>query len=326
MGEPRRRSFPKTILVTRHDKIGDFVLVLPLCRAIKSGYPNIRIGVLVSKVNFDFACALEFIDFVICYDGNFHKTLRAIRKESPDISISCYIDNRLGALLLAAKIPTRIAPSTKIAQVFFNQRIIQRRSRVERTEWEYNLALAYPLFNADSLVFAPPLIKFSDLRSKSRRVIFHPGSGGSSEGNLKPSDYVRLARRIAAVPGFEVTFTFGPSDEAACKEVKSVIDFPATIVAEPMPLIQFCKLIAQSRLFVSTSTGPMHLAGAVNTPTLSFFGASLFASYRRWAPLNEHQYQSNFLIPHNYDSDLVDRIENHMLHKLEMINIARVGA
>ena len=307
----------RTVLVTRHDKIGDFVLCLPLVKLIKINNPRIRVGVLVSAVNYDFARSIEFIDFVIFYGQDFWVTVKDIRKERPDISISCYIDGRLGALLLASRIPVRIAPATKLAQIFFNRCIAQRRSRVTQHEWQYNLALAHSVFPAESLFFAPPLLHFPGTAGRLSRVIFHPGSGGSSEGNLRPLDYVRLARRVAAMSGFEAVFTFGPSDQRVCDEIRAALDFPAVFINDPMPLIDFCKYISQSMLFVSTSTGPMHLAGAVNVPTLSFFGTSLFASNRRWAPINNPQYQSNFLVGATYEPELVDRIEAQMITQLQ---------
>lgn len=311
------RSSLRTVLVTRHDKIGDFVLCLPLVKAIKANNPEIRVGVLVSRVNYDLARSIEFIDFVILYNQDFWVTVRDIRKERPDLSISCYIDSRLGALLLASRVPVRIAPATKLAQIFFNRCIAQRRSRVTQHEWQYNLALAHSIFPAESLVFAPPLVHFPTTAGRWRRVIFHPGSGGSSEGNLRPLDYVRLARRVATMSGFDAVFTFGPSDQRLREEIRAALDFPAVVIDDPMPLIDFCKYISQSMLFVSTSTGPMHLAGAVNTPTLSFFGTSLFASNRRWAPINNPQYQSNFLVGATYEPELVDRIEEQMIIQLQ---------
>ena len=43
------------LLITRHDKIGDFVVTLPLFKAIKEQYPNTKITALVSKINYKFA-------------------------------------------------------------------------------------------------------------------------------------------------------------------------------------------------------------------------------------------------------------------------------
>jgi hypothetical protein len=57
---------------------------------------------------------------------------------------------------------------------------------------------------------------------------------------------------------------------------------------------------------------------------LSFFGKSLFASDRRWAPINNPQYQSNFLVGATYEPALVDRIETQLITQLQ--GFASTGA
>jgi ADP-heptose:LPS heptosyltransferase len=306
------------LLVTRHDKIGDFVLALPLCKAIKTAHPEIQLSVLVSKVNFEFAKALDFIDDVILYGEDPSETLAQIRQRRFNASISCFIDTQLGWLLWRAGIPRRIAPATKFAQIFFNERITQRRSQVEKTEWQYNLELGRALFPSQTLSFAPPLIQFNELKPKNR-VVFHPGFGGSSDGNLRIEDYLRLARAVSGtVPDTtEVVFTFGPDDQRTHDEIQAQLNFPATLIKSRMSLIEFCRFLSESRLFVSTSTGPMHLAGAVNTPTISFFGESLFASSKRWATVSEPKRQHNFMLGQHYPLETVDAIEAEMLRVLE---------
>jgi len=300
------------VLVTRHDKIGDFVLALPLCWAIKQVSPETKLTVLVARVNGEFARQIPFIDDVLLYEPGwrgFVQTLHRLKRARVLASISCFIDTRLGCLLWLAGIPTRIGPATKFAQIFFNGRVVQRRSRVEKPEWAYNLDLGRSLFPSLSQAFPRPLLVapravLDDtpvaeiLHACSRRkvVVFHPGFGGSSDGNLPLVDYVRLARIASETPGVHVVFTFGPDDHSAHAQVKASLDFEADLVQRLPSLWAFCAFLQACTLFVSTSTGPMHLAGAVNAQTLSFFGASAFASSRRWEPLNERERQSNFML------------------------------
>ena len=300
------------VLVTRHDKIGDFTLALPLCQCIKKAAPETELSVLVSKVNFEFAKSLKFIDNVILFDTKFYKTLRTIRRQDFDASISCFIDTRLGVLLWLAGIPRRIAPATKFAQLFFNQTIRQQRSQAVKTEWQYNLELGNELFPSADLSFTPPLLTFDSLNRKNR-VVFHPGFGGSSDGNLRLEDYLRLGRAASRMPGITVAYTFGPDDQNSYKWFQTRLDFPASLVESKMPLIEFCKFLAESKLFVSTSTGPMHLAGAVNISTLSFFGESVFASSRRWSTINNLEKQRNFMIGTNYSSEKFRQIKAAMM-------------
>ncbi len=298
------------ILITRHDKIGDFCVTLPLFKAIKEQYPNTKVTALVSKVNFEFAKNIEFIDDVILYDKNdLEKTLQTIKDKKFDASISAYIDTALGKMLFKSGIKTRVAPATKIAQIFFNKRVTQRRSRVEKTEWQYNLDLAKKIFPDIKLDFTRPLLKFEE--KKESRVIFHPGFGGSSDGNLSLDDYLNLARSISQ-SSFEVVFSFGPDDGVSKEYIEKNLDFNATIFDSRISLFEFTKYLASSYLFVSTSTGPMHLAGASNTKTLSFFGNSLFASSKRWATISSSENQNNFMLSADYSKEEYLKIEKKL--------------
>ena len=299
------------LLITRHDKIGDFCVTLPLFKAIKEQYPNTKVTALVSKVNFEFAKNIEFIDDVILYDKNdLEKTLQTIKDKKFDASISAYIDTALGKMLFKSGIKTRVAPATKIAQIFFNKRVSQRRSRVEKTEWQYNLDLAKKIFPDIKLDFTRPLLKL-DVQ-KEKRVIFHPGFGGSSDGNLSLDDYLNLARSISN-SSYEIVFSFGPDDGVSKEYIEKNLDFKATIFDSRISLYEFTKYLACSSLFVSTSTGPMHLAGATNAKTLSFFGNSLFASSKRWATISSSENQNNFMLSADYSKEEYLKIEKKLM-------------
>jgi len=300
------------VLVTRHDKIGDFVLALPLCWAIKQVSPETKLTVLVARVNGEFARQIPFIDKVLLYEPGwrgFLQTHHCLKRARVLASISCFIDTRLGCLLWLAGIPKRFGPATKFAQIFFNGRVVQRRSRVEKPEWAYNLDLGRSFFPSLPQTFPRPMLTapravLDDLTvaeillacTGRKVVVFHPGFGGSSDGNLALPDYIRLARIASEIPGVHVVFTFGPDDLSAYEQVRANLDFNADLVQSLPSLWAFCAFLQACTLFVSTSTGPMHLAGSVNTQTLSFFGASAFASSRRWEPLNDRERQSNFML------------------------------
>jgi len=298
------------LLITRHDKIGDFVATLPLFKAIKEQYPNTKLTALVSSINLKFAKDIDFIDDVIVYNKyDMEKTLKDIQSKNFDASISAYIDITLGKLLYKSGIKTRVAPATKLAQFFFNKKVFQKRSWAKKTEWQYNLDLAKKLFPDIKLEFTRPVL---DVKvKKEKRVIFHAGCGGSSDGNLRIDDYINLARSIKD-SGFEIVFTFGPDDERIKEYIETNLDFGAYIYESKVTLFDFTKYIASSFLFVSTSTGPMHLAGATNTKTLSFFGNTKFASSKRWATISDEKNQNNFMLDKNYTQDCYLKIENRL--------------
>ncbi|PLY05706.1 MAG: heptosyltransferase [Arcobacter sp.] len=322
------------ILISRHDKIGDFVVTLPMFKVLKEQRPELKLIALVSKINYDFAKNIDFIDDVILYDkNNLSKTLEDIKDEKIDTSISAFIDTNLGKLLFKSNIKKRIAPATKLAQFFFNKRVKQRRSRVEKKEFEYNLDLLKAFDESISLSYSYPLLEFSAFESnrifnefkrehkiveKNRLVAFHPGSGGSTDGNLILEDYLKLAKKVSKIDDIEVIFTFGPDDLKLKEELEKKVDFDAVIYESKGALIDFCKLLSFFELFVSTSTGPMHLASCSNIKTVSFFGEKLVSTPKRWASISQEKFQNNFIVHENYTNELYQEIEDRVLEVLKI--------
>jgi len=304
------------ILITRHDKIGDFITMLPVCKVLKEQTDH-TIVMLVAKVNVGLAKELNFVDDVIEYTDDSKALLQTIKSHNFDVSISGYIDTTLGKVLFKSRIPTRIAPATKIAQLFFNRRVKQRRSEVKMREFEYNLQLLKAFDERLVLEFERPLLKDTNMHSQAGAwerddfIIFHAGFGGSSDGNLSLDDYLKLAKKASEFT--KVVFSFGPDDGESKKYIESKLDFEATIKDDFKSLMDFTKFIASSKLFVSTSTGPMHLAGMTNTPTLSFFGANLFASAKRWGTISDEGLQHNFTIGAGYGGEVYEGIEETMI-------------
>jgi len=293
------------ILITRHDKIGDFCTTLPMIKVLKKE-TNHKIFVLVSKVNYEFAKNFDFIDEVVLYEDKPIKLAKKLKDLNIDISISAFIDTKLALGLFLSGIKTRIAPATKIAQIFFNKKVIQRRSEVKMSEWEYNLELLKAFDSSLNLTYTPPILNLNNKRQNL--VVFHPGFGGSSDGNLKVEDYLTLANSIKDKT--KVIFTFGPDDKETKEYIVKNSNFE--IKDDFNSLWDFTIFLGNVKLFVSTSTGPMHLASLSNTPTLSFFGDSKFASYKRWKPESSEEVQNNFLVSKNYDKILLEKITTRL--------------
>lgn len=306
------------ILITRHDKIGDFVVSLPMFKVLKTQRPELTLYALVAKINADLARSIDFIDHVIVYDkNNLDRTLEEIKAADIDTSISAFINSSLAWLLFRAGINTRIAPATKLAQLLFNRRVTQRRSRVEKTEFAYNLDLLKAFDDTLTLDYAQPVLRFDsvtdnevfqhfktqhNITDTQKIIAFHPGSGGSSEGNLTIEDYLRLAQK-AEDHGYTVVFTFGPDDQRLKQAVEKRQNVNAILFDSSGSLTDFCRLIQHFSLFVSTSTGPMHLAAATNTKTLSFFGQNLVSTPARWASISAAEQQHNIIVPESYGEE-----------------------
>ena len=302
------------ILVVRNDKLGDFITALPSIYVLKKHDVNNRLIVLVAPLNKALAEACEFIDEVIVDNGeNTWQLSKKISHANIDTSITLFSNTRVAIAQFLARIPKRIAPATKIAQIFYTDRVKQRRSQVKMAEFEYNLELTKALFSDINLEYPKPLLEFEDAKKvgeafkinetiEKEIICFHVGFGGSSDANWSLDEYEILIQAVIKTNKYQVVMSFGPDEKSLYEEMQQrLYDLPIVYYFSLDGLLYFAKLISSFKLFVSTSTGTYHLASLVGTPTMTFFGNSLFASSKRWKSVGKESKQEHFMIPLNKD-------------------------
>jgi heptosyltransferase I len=103
-----------------------------------------------------------------------------------------------------------------------------------------------------------------------RPVLINPGAGWATK--LWPPDrYALLASRIEEELGLPVVFTFGPDEKPVLEQIsKCMGDRP--VRSFPTSILELAALCRQSRLMIAGDTGPLHLAVAMETPTVAILG------------------------------------------------------
>ena len=301
------------ILVVRNDKLGDFITALPAMFVLKQYNPQNRVIACVAPLNKTLAEYMPFIDEVIVDDTTSSLELsKKLKQANIDVSITLFSNTKVGLAQFLAGIKIRIAPATKIAQIFYNKRVRQKRSEVKMAEFEYNLQLVKELFNDINLSFPSPLITMKDdkqyqkfmeryhINNNKKIIGFHPGFGGSSDANWTVPEYITLAKECLGKEQYQVVFTFGPGEENLYEEVKEASLKNVVLYKSEGSIVDFAALISRFSLFISTSTGTYHLASLVGTPTMTFFADTLFASSKRWKSISDENIQMNRMIPHKH--------------------------
>ena len=301
-----------TILVVRTDKLGDFITALPTFYVLKQHDQKNKIIACVAPLNQELARACAFIDEVIVDRGqSFWELVTQLREAKIDTAIALFSKTRIGLALLCAGIATRIAPATKIAQFFYNHRVIQRRSQVKMAEFEYNLELTKELFPEIVIHFPHPFLQFDDneiaaiyqefcerYEITKPVIAFHPGFGGSSDANWTLNEYSELVKIASEDGKVQAVMTFGPGEEKLRDEaIKQANGLNVIFYQSDQGIVHFAKLLASFKLFVSTSTGTYHLAAMVATPTMTFFADTLFASVKRWKAISPETIQHPYMLP-----------------------------
>jgi len=304
---------PDKILIIRNDKLGDFCLSLPTFALLKRCLPSVELHALVPRYTQPIAGACPYIDKIIIDPGKqagkseMSALRHALTEQHYPVALTLYSTTRIGLLVRAAKISTRIAPATKIAQIFYNHRITQRRSQSLKPEYEYNLDLAKALLNwlqidCDFIPSAPYLdfseAELSTLRNafteqhnitRKHLIFIHPGSGGSAN-NLSLDQFSKLAQALSEHKQYHIVISAGPGEFDIAQKISTQLSsthVPHCVYESREGLTQFVKHIGFADLFISGSTGPLHIAGALNRPTAGFYPNRQSATPLRWQTLSQ---------------------------------------
>jgi len=324
----------KKILVVRNDKLGDFMLAWPAFATLKQALPDCEVHALVGSYTAEMAQLCPSIDEVIIDPGQqatLHEQLKFIgtlKQHHYDAVITLFSTTRIGWIVMLAGIPYRIAPATKIAQLFYHTRLKQRRSRSEKPEYAYNqdLVLSYladrkiklkslphtPFLGFDGEILAKLRQQFCqhhNIPANHKLIFIHPGSGGSAN-NLSLERYAMLGKALHSRTGHTLVISAGPSEIAYAEQLGALLgDTPHVIYPSVEGLKRFSQHIAIADLFISGSTGPLHIAGALNRNTAAFYPRRRSATALRWQTTNEEGKRLSFSPPEDAEESDMSTID-----------------
>ena len=330
---------PKKILVIRNDKLGDFMLAWPAFALLKKQYPDAEITALVPSYTQPMAEICPWIDKTIIDKResslitDIRQLVKNIKKEKFDASISLYSQTRTALALWLADIPVRVAPATKAAQVFYNKKLLQKRSQSLKPEYIYNIDLINYFIsnNGNKLTSAPcpPYLNFEHkeieliksnfltqhkIDNNKQLVFIHPGCGGSAT-NLSISQYSELITMLSKNNRFHFVITCGPDELKIAESLSKIIkDLPHTLYHSKGGITDFAKFLCISDLFISGSTGPLHLIAAANKNTVAFYPARKSATSLRWQTINEESRRISF--SHDIGKSMSSINLNHVAKKI----------
>jgi ADP-heptose:LPS heptosyltransferase len=133
-------------------------------------------------------------------------------------------------------------------------------------------ALVDPLTPLDRS-FAETFLAAEGLLDRRPLVGLHP-SGGRPVKQWPVERWREVAARLQRDQGATLLLTGSAADRSLTAELGQGLPRPPLDLAGRLDVRQTLAVIARLDLFLSPDTGPMHLACAVSTPTVSVFGPS----------------------------------------------------
>jgi ADP-heptose:LPS heptosyltransferase len=290
MAEPR-------FLVSRTDRAGDLILTLPLFRELRRSFADAHIIAHVRSYTAPLLKLCPEVDEIIIDDdypaGLLSSPLRqAFQKLAVD---HCFMVHPTGRAILAAwraGIGRRTGRASNIWQLLLNDRRVQKRSRNEKHEFCYNLDLLTG--TVADISYSPYLFRLTDVQKTAgtatiadlglhRPIIIHPGHGGSAH-NISTKRYAELAEMLLK-HDLPVLISLGPGEEKLKSHFEPLKCDKLNFLCNIPDLAVLAEAFSACAAFVGGSTGPLHLAAALQLPTVAFFPPVAAMTPARWGPV-----------------------------------------
>ena len=305
----RLPSRPRLLLI-RPDHIGDVLLTSPAVEMLRKSLPDVRLTVMVGAWSEDVARRDPLVDEVaVCPFPGFTRTAKgsilepyrlllsvasALRSRHYDAALVLRFDHWWGAWLAAfAGIPLRVGHGTADCRPFLTDAIqpLAREHWVERslrvagrllTTWgvavpEVPLPLRFGLREPDETE-AQRL--WDELEFGAGKVaVIHPGSGATLK--LWPEGRWAELGRSLAEQGVRVLVTGSASEAGVAERIAREVP-GARSLAGRTDLGVLAALFRRCDLVAGVDSGPLHMAVAMNAPSVHLFGPTDPAVYGPW--------------------------------------------
>jgi heptosyltransferase-3 len=292
----------KKILLIRTDRIGDVVLSLPMLPVLKKHFPAAEISVMVRNYTRDIVAGHSCVSEIIPWEQNGERSVAfyvdLLKQKRFDIVIIPYPRFLLALIVFLAGIPLRVGTGYRWYSFLFNAKVYEHRKDALRHEAEYNLNLLKAVGIEETgrpefeLTIPDAVQKKIDARlaadSVGRFAVLHPGSGGSAR-DWPPENFAGLGDALRSDENLTIILTGGSHEQAVTTAVAGKMKTAPVDYTGKFSLQELGALYARATLFVSNSTGPLHIASAVGTPVVAFYPPIVQCSAVRWGPYTQRK-------------------------------------
>lgn len=288
----------ESILFIRVDRVGDMALSTPAVRAIKATLPRVHLTVMASPANAPILKNNPDVDEVIVYDrsaGLFEKMkfINGLRSRRFDLAIDPYTDYELKTAWLAGMSGAahRIGYAAFGREIFFNYPAPKIKGNKHCVDGALDLLKRVGIpsekrnpviyLGADEKAWADQWLQKIGFQGK-KIVAIHPGAYYETQRWL-PEHYAELIRLIRWQTPLEVVLLGGPSDAVVVEDILARLNDPVCVSIQD-DLRKFLAILSQCQLLVCNNSGPLHCAGALKIPTVSFMGPTVKT---QWMPFGD---------------------------------------
>jgi heptosyltransferase III len=286
----------KNIIISRTDSIGDVVLTLPIAKILKEAFPEIKIAFLGREYTKPVILACKYVDeFIDLKD--FLKNEIQICNEKPEAILHVFPVAAIAKKAKQLRIPLRIGTTNRIYHWLTCNKLVRvSRKKSELHEAQLNLQLLQPfginkIFSLKEIATTFGLEKTVPLKPeflgllnpKKFNLILHPQSQGSArEWGIE--NFMTLIQSLD-LKRYNIFISGTKKEHELLQPLLAAVGESITDISGKMDLSQFISFINQCDGLVANSTGPLHIAAALNKYAFGIYASMRPIHPGRWAPL-----------------------------------------
>lgn len=281
------------ILVRATNWVGDAVMSLPALAALRARFPRARISVLARPWVEGLYRHEPFADRIIPYQpagaADRWRIARELARERFDCAV--LFQNAFDAALIAflAGIPRRIGYARDFRSWLLTDAVktpgkgetpphqsYYYLEMLRRVGWVEALPPA-PLIRLESRhqARASGMARFEREGLAAPILGVSPGAAFGSAKRWLPERFAEAAQTLAGTLGARVALFGSAAERELCENVRaSMSHVQAVNYAGAISLEEFIERAAACRLFLTNDSGAMHIASALDVPTVTVFGAT----------------------------------------------------
>lgn len=294
----RTRPAPKTVVVTKYLGMGSILLATPALRALKSRYPRCKVILLTFSSNTDFAQRLQIFDDVLSIRTNSLlyftldtlRNLHSIRQLHADYLLDFEFFARFSTIVSYLSgaacrvgyympqiwrgnlldIPVHFNPYRHVCEIFAAQ--------VEALGITVDdMVISAPIINDAAVAKTRGILAQTGVLAEDSVVVVNVNASDLSLERRWPShNFVKIIEELAKHSKLRFVLVGSPGEKIYVDEVYSTLSPVARSrcinLAGEQTLDEFSALLALSDVCITNDSGPLHIAAALGTRTISFFG------------------------------------------------------
>jgi lipopolysaccharide heptosyltransferase II len=282
----------KKILCIKPRGIGDIVLSTIILDNLYDHFPGIKIDYLTEHFAIQALEDNPLVNKVLSMKKKEFPLFVAnrIRKEKYDMILDLWSNPRSAQITLLSGVRYKVGYNYRGRGYAYNIKV--KPEKIEQHAADDNLsflkAIGIPVkskaihyyISKEDAEWAIDFINKSFNENNS--VIGIVPSGGWRSKRCDASKWVEIGNKIKDNINLQFLILWGPGDEKDANFINENLS-PDSILAPETDVKKLSALINNCNLIIANDSGPMHIAGALNVPTLGIFGPTNPAAHRPYS-------------------------------------------